>query len=90
MIPNEVNAELTQSVIECDSYKELVKVIRDNAPFISYSRNTPVEWTAERLIANIGAVRSGIPLNCITRANGLRSKVAELLLVDNYGDDWEE
>lgn len=34
-------------------------------------------------------VRYGERIQFITRANGLRAKVAELVLANNYGDPWQ-
>jgi hypothetical protein len=91
MIKQEDYQAITQQVIDCGSYKELCAVIRERAPFISYSRNTSIEWSADRIISNIKVVRNGGAfINGITRVNGLRSKVAELIMANNYGDNWEE
>lgn len=81
--------DLTQEIIDCNSFKELKKVVEENAPFISHSRSTPVEWTAEIILTRINDVRNGAAINAMTRVNGLRAKVAELVLADNYGDPWK-
>lgn len=70
--------EKTNAVKRCQSFGELEEVIRKHAPFISNSRETPVEWDADKLIRRTLLVIDGnLPSN-ITRANGLREKVIEL------------
>lgn len=83
------NLEKTQKIIDSQSWVELKEAINKHAPFISYSRSTPKEWSAETLIRNMELIRAGAPLNLVTRANGIRAKVAEFLYTDNYGDPWE-
>lgn len=70
--------EKTDAVGRCRTFSELETVIRDNEPFISNSRDTPVEWTSDRLIRRIFIVIDGGPASNVTRANGLRYKVIEL------------
>ncbi len=69
----------TERVKKCKTFAELETVIRENAPFISYSRDTPIEWDADTLIRRILIVIDGNNLSNVTRANGLRDKVSELL-----------
>ena len=80
---------ITQHVINCDTYQELKEVIHKYAPFYSYSRSSPKEWTEKLLLNNIGKVRKGGPIQLITRVNGLRAKVAELILSNNYDIPWD-
>ena len=68
----------TQSVKNCRTFTELEAVIRENAPFISNSRDTPIEWDADKLIRRIFIVIDGGDLTNVTRVNGLRDKVREL------------
>jgi hypothetical protein len=78
----------TLIIINCESYKELKAAVLSLAPFISYSRGIPKEWTAEMVLDGITAIKAGHPINRMTRANGLRAKVAELILANDYGDNW--
>lgn len=72
--------EKTAAVEGCTSFEQLEAVIKENAPFISNSRETPIEWTAGQLLEVISDVRNDIKEKYyVTRANGLRSKVTELL-----------
>ena len=70
----------TLAVKNCKSFIELEKVLRSCEPFVSYSRNLPVEYFADDIIRRIFAVIDGGPLTNITRANGLRYKVEELVI----------
>lgn len=87
--------QVTLEVIECQSWMELKHTIKRHAPFTSNSRSTPVEWSEERLLRNMEIIRheykstQSCYLNHMTRANGLRAKVAELVLANNYGDPWQ-
>ena len=88
-LPRLKNEELTQKIIDCGFYADLKKVIIENAPFISYTRKVVREWSVDRLLTNIKRIREKeVDINAITRVNGLRSKVAELILADNYGEPW--
>ena len=73
--------DLTEAVINCKSWKELKDLIEVQAPFISYDREIPVEWTNGALSVNIEAVRTGYSVKEIPTVNGLRAKVAELMLM---------
>ena len=81
--------DLTQRVADCNSWMELKSLIKSQAPFISWAKITPKEWPQEKILTSMELVRSGAHINLITRANGLRAKVAELILGKNYGDPWE-
>lgn len=82
--------DLTLLVIKANSWMELKSIIKQYAPFVSYAKMTPKEWDADLLLRNMEAIRNrGEFINRITRANGLRAKVAELILGENYGDPWE-
>lgn len=70
----------TEAVKNCKTFAELEAVIRENAPFISNSRDTPIEWGADKLLRRIFMVIDGNDLSNVTRANGLRDKVRELCL----------
>lgn len=85
----EKEVEQTFAVVKANSWMELKSVIKQHAPFISYSRHAPKEWSSEVILANMELVRRGHPINIITRANGLRAKVCELIMGENYGDPWE-
>ena len=82
--------EITLRIVNSGSYQELVKIIEEVGSFVSYSRPYPVRWDAEKIIQGIKLVRKGWGINAITRVCGLRAKVAELVLSDNYGEPWEE
>lgn len=69
----------TTAVNNCQTFAELEVVIRHYSPFISNSRDTPVVWKANRIIRRIFLVIDGGSLSNVTRANGLRNKVKELL-----------
>lgn len=68
----------TEAVKNCRTFAELETVIRENAPFISNSRDTPIEWDADKLLRRIFIVIDGNEPSNVTRANGLREKVIEL------------
>lgn len=72
--------EKTEAVKNCKNFAELESVIREHAPFISNSRDTPIEWDANTLLRRIFIVIDGGILTNITRANGLRDKVSELVI----------
>lgn len=89
MRTQEQEIQVTLDVIRAQSWIELKSIIKKYAPFISYSRTHPEEWSEERLLKNMDRVRYGERIQFITRANGLRAKVAELVLANNYGDPWQ-
>jgi hypothetical protein len=68
----------TKAVKNCKTFAELEAVIRENAPFISDSRDVTIEWNADELLRRIFIVIDGNDLRNLTRANGLRDKVSEL------------
>jgi len=72
----------TNVVHACKTFAELEAVIRKYEPFMSTSRPEPVYWYAAPLLARIQEVRNGGRLYLVTRANGLREKVMELVLKD--------
>lgn len=71
--------EKTKEINDCNSFADLEKAIRNNAPFISNSRDIPVEWDADAIIRRIFVVIDGVNIDQVTPANGLRHKVGELL-----------
>ena len=71
--------EKTKAVSECKSFEELETVINENAPFVSNSREHPINWEASDLLRRIDSVKKGHDLSNVTRTNGLRDKVKELL-----------
>ena len=72
--------EKTEAVKNCKTFAELESVIREYTPFISNSRDTPIEWDANILLRRIFIVIDGGTIRNITRANGLRDKVSELVV----------
>jgi hypothetical protein len=84
------NEEKTQLVIDAKDWKELKTVIEELAPFVSNSRAYPIAHEAWQIHLKMEAVRKGSqPLTMITRVNGLRAKVAELIMEHNYSYPWE-
>lgn len=81
--------KLTIDVLKCQSWIELKTLITREAPFFSYSRFDVVEHSEEKLLKKMESIRAGAFPNLITRANGLRAKVCELVLCKNYNDPWE-
>lgn len=71
--------EKTSAIEACQTFAELESAIRDGAPFISNSRENPVIWEADVIIRRIFIVIDGGTENNVTRANGLRDKVVELI-----------
>lgn len=68
------------SLIEaCENFKELEAIIIECEPWVSYSRPEPVYWTAEKLLERLDMVKKGGNHNLVTRANGIREKMIELL-----------
>lgn len=80
----------TIEIINCNSWIELQQLIHKYAPFTSYSRTLPKTYQAEELIDKMERVRTGSPIQLITRVCGLRAKVAELVLGSNYGEPWSK
>lgn len=76
---NSIDPIKTQLVTACQNFEELERVIRECEPFVSNSRDVPVYWWAEKLIERIHSVRKGWMVNLVTRANGIREKMVELL-----------
>ena len=72
--------EKTEAVENCKTFAELESVIREYAPFISNSKESEVEWQANELLRRIFIVIDGGTIRNITRANGLRDKVSELVV----------
>jgi len=68
----------TDAVKNCKTFEELEAVIIENAPFISYSRITPIEWSSIELLERISIARNSGEFSYVTRANGIREKVIEL------------
>lgn len=54
---------------------------------VSGSQARLVDWNYKSNVDAIKKVRWGLPINCLTRACGLRAKVCELIISNNYGDD---
>lgn len=69
----------TIAVKGCNTFEDLVTVIEFFETFISYSKGHEVVWNKNDLFVRIQRVMDGGAHNLITRANGLRSKVLELL-----------
>ena len=80
----------TRQVLACESMADLRKVVKELGPFISYSRPDAKAWGAEKILLSIIAIRQGATIIHMTRVNGLRAKVAELIMADNYGQPWDE
>jgi hypothetical protein len=78
-------------IAKCGTFQELLEFLekneRLNGPIISFSRGYPIEHPYSMLINKIRAVKHGSFINWITRAEGLRAKVAELVLANNYDTD---
>ena len=74
----------------CGSFQELLDFLekneRNNGIIVSYSRNTPREHTYLGIVSKIRLVLAGDNIQWITRSEGLRAKVAELVLSHNYGE----
>lgn len=76
---NYTEEQKTEAVKNCKSFHELEKVIKECQPFISNSKDSPIEWDYEKLMPRIFVViDGGEPVN-VTRANGLRDKMVELV-----------
>jgi hypothetical protein len=80
----------TSKVLACTTMSDLRKVVKELGPFISYSRPDAKVWGAEKILLSIIAIRQGAAIEHMTRVNGLRAKVAELVLANNYGQPWDE
>lgn len=86
---------LSYHIAKCESYKELLDLIKKgeelgNTPITSFSRSEPKEYNYKDVCGSIKRVRGGGPINWVTRAEGLRAKVAELHLANNYGNEIPE
>lgn len=84
--------EITIKVINSNSYQELIDILNGlDTPIVSLSRgeDNPKIWGVDKIIRNIGHIRQGGSINLITRTCGLRAKVAEFIMANNYGDGWE-
>ena len=68
--------EKTQKIINCQSFDELLRVLNEIGD-IEGSRG--YFYTPKENIERVNMVINGAPINTVTRGNGLRSKVAELL-----------
>jgi len=89
---NMTEAEITIKIVNANSYQELIQILTDlDNPIVSTSRgeNNLRYWDVTKIISRINLIRSGLFPNQVTRACGLRAKVCELVLTDNYGDGWE-
>jgi len=84
-------SHMSYHIAECGSFKELLDLLKKsehdgNGPIVSHSRTVEKEHSYDKICKGIKAVRRGLPINYITRAMGLRAKVAELVMANNYGD----
>jgi len=70
------NEEKTQKIIDCQSFNELDKVL-DEIGDVEGSRG--IMYSPNQTRERIKMVRSGAFINMVTRGNGLRAKVAELM-----------
>jgi hypothetical protein len=77
---------LSHQIAAAEDFSTLLGAIKEYGPIISYSRPQPIEHSHLYCIRQIKRVLAGGPINLITRAEGLRAKVAELVLAKNYGD----
>ena len=82
---------LAYHIAACESFKELLDLLEKNEklgnqPLTSFSRSEPKEFTYAVICMTIRQVRNGGQIQWIARAEGLRAKVAELVLSNNYGD----
>ena len=77
-------------VAKCESFQDLLDFLskneKNNGPIISYTRPEGVEHTYDSLVSRIKMVIYGEKIQWITRAEGLRAKVAELALAQNYSE----
>lgn len=87
--------EITNRIIQTQSYQELIQVLRDleqeEITIVSLTRGAdkPKLWSVDKIITRVNYIRNGSFINMVTRANGIRAKIAEFILADNYGDGWE-
>lgn len=84
--------EITLKIVSANSYQELIDILNSlESPVVSLSRgeDKPKIWGVDKIIRNVGHIRQGGSINLITRTHGLRSKIAEFILSNNYGDGWE-
>lgn len=80
---------LSYKISQCGSFKDLVEVLKGpNMPIVSYSRTKPIVYTASLILLGIKCVyHNQAFINTITRSEGLRAKVAELVMAKNYGEE---
>ncbi len=71
--------EKTNAVLACNSFEELEKVVEKYQPFISNSRDIEIYHENPVLQEKINAARNGNLITYVTRQNGLRAKVIELM-----------
>ncbi len=83
---NFTETELTLKVIKCGSFQELLELMQKYQAVTSHSRTTPITWDYDKIVRGIRRIRQGYPINNMTRTCGLRAKVAELTMGNNYED----
>jgi len=71
---------LSYHISKCGNFQELLDLLKQKG-----IKPKGEEWSYKRLCFLILTVNEGAPINYITRENGLRAKVAELVLAKNYG-----
>jgi len=69
-------------VANCQSFDELEKVIKKLGNIKNLKGKT---YTSEGNLQRLNYIKSGYPLNYMTRAYGLRAKVAELMWYKSKG-----
>lgn len=73
---DEEKTAMVESVV---SLQQFHLILKECEPFVSYSRETPVYFSADECLRRLFAIIDGYPTNCMTRACGLRAKTVELL-----------
>jgi hypothetical protein len=77
---------LSYHIAQAEDFEALLSVVEQHGPLISYSRPQPEEYNRNRCAIGIKRIMAGGPINMVTRAEGFRAKVAELILAKNYGE----
>ena len=76
----ELETQKTESISKCKTLGELYQALEQFDSLTSYSRGYPKTYTVEILISLIESViDNAYPSTVITRANGLRQKVQEII-----------
>jgi hypothetical protein len=80
----------TSKVLGAKRWKDLKAVLIEFGSVTQSYREDPHTWTAERLIYKMEEIRAGRALpQFITRELGIRAKVCELIMTNNYNDPWD-